>query len=99
MWPHSGVTALVVTLVVALLAGLAWADGVIDAGPDETVRGSVTLLPGSSMEYAPLGDGFSVTSSVGWLPVAVGLLVFVVVARPWRAVRRSTVPARELTPR
>jgi hypothetical protein len=30
---------------------------------------------------------------VGWLPVAVGLLVFVVVARPWRALGRSRVRA------
>ena len=91
---YSGISALALTLFVALLAGLAWADGVMSADPTEPVRGSVTLLPGSSMEYAPLADGFSVSSSVGWLPVAVGLLAFVVVARPWRAVRRSTVPTR-----
>lgn len=87
---YSGVTALGVTLVVALLAGLAWADGVMDADPDRPVRGSVTLLPGSSMEYAPLGDGFSVSTGVGWVPVVVGLVVFLVVARPWRAGRRTS---------
>jgi hypothetical protein len=91
---YSGLTALMGTLVVALLAGTAWADGVMSADPTAPVRGSVTLLPGSSMEYAPLADGFSVSSSVGWLPVAVGVLVFVAVARPWRAVRRRPVPAR-----
>ena len=53
--------------------------------PGEAVRGSVTLLPGSSVEYRPLAEGFAVSSSVGWLPVAVGALVFVLVARPWRA--------------
>jgi hypothetical protein len=91
---YCGITALMLTLLVALLAGLAWADGVMSADPSQPVRGSVTLLPGSSMEYAPLGDGFAVSSSVGWLPVAVGLLTFVLVARPWRAVRRSPVGAR-----
>jgi hypothetical protein len=91
---YSGVTALMATLVVALLAGLAWADGVMDADPEDPVRGSVTLLPGSAMEYAPLGDGFSVSTSVGWLPVAVGLLVLVAVARPWRALGRTRVDAR-----
>lgn len=85
---HSGVIALFLTLFVALLAGLAWADGVMDAAPDEPVRGSVTLLPGSSMEYRPLENGFSVWTSVGWLPLIVGLLVFVIAARPWRALGR-----------
>ncbi len=90
---HSGVTALCLTLLVSLLAGSAWADGVMDADPDEPVSGSVTFLPGSSMEYRPLEDGFSVGTSVGWLPVAVGLLVFVLAARPWRALaRRSAEP-------
>ena len=79
----------------ALLAGLAWADGVMSADPERLVRGSVTLLPGSSMEYVPLDDGFSVSAGVGWLPVAVGLVVFLVVARPWRAVRRSTDATRQ----
>jgi hypothetical protein len=87
---YSGVAALMLTLAVALLAGLAWADGVMSADPSKPVRGSVTLLPGSSMEYSPLGDGFEVSAGVGWLPVAVGLLAFVVVARPWRAVGRYT---------
>jgi hypothetical protein len=91
---YSGVAALMLTLLAALLAGLAWADGVMSADPEQPVRGSVTLLPGSSMEYAPLGDGFAVSTSVGWLPLAVGLLVFVVVARPWRAVRHSAVRTR-----
>jgi hypothetical protein len=91
---HSGLTALLLTLFAAFLAGLAWADGVMSADPDEPVRGSITLLPGSSMEYQPLTDGFAVSASVGWLPVAVGLLVFVIVARPWRALgrRRSVEP-------
>jgi hypothetical protein len=91
---YSGLTALMLTLLGALLAGLAWADGVMSADPSQPVRGSVTLLPGSSMEYAPIGDGFAVSAGVGWLPLAVGLLAFVVVARPWRAVRRGTVVPR-----
>lgn len=91
---YCGFAALMLTVLVALLAGLAWADGVMNADPSEPVRGSVTLLPGSSMEYAPLENGFTVSSSVGWLPVVVGLLAFVLVARPWRAVRRTPVSAR-----
>jgi hypothetical protein len=91
---YSGLTALMLTLLGALLAGLAWADGVMSADPSQPVRGSVTLLPGSSMEYAPIGDGFAISAGVGWLPVAVGVLAFVVVARPWRAVRRGAVASR-----
>jgi hypothetical protein len=91
---YCGIAGLMLTVLVAVLAGLAWADGVMSADPSEPVRGSVTLLPGSSMEYSPLGDGFAISTSVGWLPVAVGLLTFVLVARPWRAVRRSPVGGR-----
>lgn len=87
---RAAVAALMLTLLGAMLAGLAWADGVMSADPSKPASGSVTLLPGSSMEYAPLGDGFAVSAGVGWLPVAVGVLVFVVVSRPWRAVGRYT---------
>lgn len=82
---QAGGAALALTLFVALLAGLAWADGAMSAAPDTPVRGSVSLLPGSSMEYSPTADGFSVSTGVSWLPVAIGVLVFVAVARPWRA--------------
>lgn len=90
---QAGGAALALTVLVALLAGLAWADGAMSAAPDAPVRGSVALLPGSSMEYSPAVDGFSVSTGVGWLPLAVGLLAFVAVARPWRALpsaRRDT---------
>jgi hypothetical protein len=95
---QSGLAALGLTLLVALLAGLAWADGVMSAAPDTPVRGSVALLPGSSMEYSPLADGFTVSTSVGWLPPAVGLLVFVAVARPWRALGGHHRDARVHSP-
>jgi hypothetical protein len=90
---QAGVTAQAAALLVALLAGMAWADGVLDAAPDHPVRGSVTLLPGSSMEYTPSADGFVVSTGVGWLPFALGILIFVLVARPWRALSRHRVSA------
>jgi hypothetical protein len=48
------------------------------------------------VEYAPVSEGFSVSYSVGWLPLAVAVAVFVAVARPWRAVgaRRAGQPVR-----
>ena len=99
---QAGGAAIGLGLLLALMSGLAWADGVMAADPDRAVRGSVALLPGSSMESAPLGDGFSVSTSVGWLPLAVGVLVFVAVAvaRPWRALtgRRQDVAAGSALP-
>ena len=55
-----------------------------DVDPGVPVSGAVTLMPGSSMEYAPEGSGFSVVMDVGWSALVLGLLVLVVVARPWR---------------
>ena len=89
---HSGFVALMLTLLGALIAATAWADGVLSADPTEPVSGSVTLLPGSSLEYAPVGDGFALSYSTGWAPVVVGLVVFVLVARPWRALPGARVP-------
>ena len=88
---HAALLALMLTLTGALIAATAWADGVLSADPSRPVRGSVTFLPGSSMEYAPLGDGFALSYSTGWAPVVIGLVVFVVVARPWRAVTGGRV--------
>ena len=89
---HSGFGALMLTLLGALIAATAWADGVLSADPTGPVSGSVTLLPGSALEYAPVGDGFALSYSTGWAPVVVGLVVFVVVARPWRALTGARVP-------
>ncbi len=91
---HAGFVALLITVSAAGLAALAWTDGVMSADPARAVSGSVTLLPGSSLEYAPRGDGFSIAYSTGWMPLAVGFLVFVLAARPWRALR-SASPTRQ----
>lgn len=83
-----GVSAALVTVAAVVLvqfwAALAWVDGVLAADPDEPVTGSITLMPGSSMEYVPDGSGFSVVMGPGWSALVVGLFVLVVVSRPWR---------------
>lgn len=91
---HSAFVALALTMLGTLIAATAWADGVMSADPDRPVSGSVTFLPGSSLEYAPVGEGFEISFTTGWAPVVVGLVVFVLVARPWRMLTgaRLTVP-------
>ena len=80
----AGLVAAAATLLVQFLTALAWLDGVLAAGPDGRVSGSITLHPGSSLQYAPQASGFSMTFSPGWSALVVGLLVLVAVARPWR---------------
>ena len=64
------------------------------AGPDvdRTVTGSLTLFPGSSLDYVQPTKGFSMAFRPGWAGLAVGVLVRVAAARPWRV---QTGRARE----
>jgi hypothetical protein len=89
---QAGLAALTATLLLELLAALTWLDGAEAADPDGRVTGPLTLFPGSSVEYTPVESGFSFFFAPGWTALAVGLLVLVVVARPWRLARRSPRP-------
>lgn len=85
-------------VILELVSALAWVDGVLAADPASPVTGSVTLLPGSWVSYAPLaGGGFEVGWHPGWLALLVAVVAFVLAARPWRAFSRGrdarTVPA------
>jgi hypothetical protein len=80
--------AAAVMLLVELLAALAWVDGAMAASPDRSVIGSMALFPGSTLEYAPGPDGFSVSFFPGWLWLAVAALVLLIAARPWRVLTR-----------
>ena len=75
---------------VLTLAALAWLDGATAAAGDEPVRGSITLMPGSALEYVPQATGFSMSVGLGWSALVVGAVVLVVVARPWRALGSSS---------
>lgn len=81
---QAGIAALTATLLLEMLAALTWLDGARAADPDGRVTGSMTLFPGSSVEYAPVESGFSAFIAPGWSALVVGLLVLVLVARPWR---------------
>ena len=92
----AGAVAVAAVLLVELWAALGWLDGVVAAGPSRgagPVAGSLTLFPGSSLEYARAGSGFSLAFEPGWLCLVAGLLGFLAVARPWRALRGRALPS------
>lgn len=91
---NAAILALFVLLNLGFFAAFAWFDGARAADPSRTVTGSVTFFPGSTLRYTPGDDGFSMAFGLGWLPFALAFLVFLVVARPWRAVSRGRAVAR-----
>jgi len=83
-----------VCLNLGVYAAFAWFDGARAAQGGRPVTGSVTLFPGSSLVHAPQSEGFAMSFTLGWLPLAVGALAFVLASRPWRllARRRQAAP-------
>jgi hypothetical protein len=90
---QTALAALLLSSFAELLAALAWLDGATAAHPDHRVTGSLTLFPGSSAQYTP--PGLNLTFGPGWLCPAIGLLVLVAVARPWRALTRRRKRQRD----
>lgn len=91
-WQIAGVAAaatLGIVLNVEFIAALNYVNGVIDSGGGVNA-GVVFPFPGSSVSHDPVGPGFAVEVGLGWLPPALALLVFVLVARPWRLLRLSS---------
>ena len=90
-WQIAAIAAavtLAIVLNVEFIAALNYVDGVIDSGGG-AVTGAVFPFPGSSVSHVPRASGFAVEISPGWLPLALALLMFVLVARPWRLLRTS----------
>lgn len=72
-----------------MFASLAFADGVLATGVTTPVSGSVFPFPGSEVVVEPAASAtapLAVGMSSGWGPLVAGLVVGVLVARPWRAV-------------
>lgn len=84
---QAGLAGLTATLLLQLLAAVAWVGGARAADPDGRVVGSLPLSPGSAVEYTPVDSGVSMFVAPGWSALVVGLLVLVAVARPWRLAR------------
>lgn len=81
---------LALELVVALQLALAtvWTDAAMASHASE-VSGPIMLVPGTRMTFArEAGGGFSYGMSTGPVCLVLGVVVFVVVARPWRAFAR-----------
>lgn len=81
---RAGSAALALTWAAEVLSALAWMQGATAAGSAGSVDTSLPLFPGSRVYYLVTGEGGSWGWQPGWLCLAAGLLVFLVVARPWR---------------
>lgn len=79
-----GMSLLGLSLLAEGLAALSWLDGAMAATPESPVTGAMTFFPGSSLTYSPSASGFSLSINFGWVCLAVGLIAFVLAARPWR---------------
>ncbi len=92
----AGLCAASIVLLIEFFAALGWADGAMAASKDKAVHGPLTLFPGSALTYDPAPRSLTISLQPGWGALAVGLAVFVLVARPWRLAtgRRSPAPAQ-----
>lgn len=85
----AGFSTVVGLFVGFLFLSLYYIEGVLDAGSDEVVSSWLFPFYGSMVEVEPAtADGLGFTVSPGFLPFVAGLVVFVAIAKPWRAIRR-----------
>jgi len=98
-WTHGALVAgyaFCGVLIVELLAVMWWTGAAHDSGAP-TVRGSLTLFPGSAVEYSRAPGGMSLEFQPGWLVLAAAVVAFAVASRPWLLARR-TAPRERATP-
>jgi len=91
----AGAAAVGVVLLVEFWTALGWLDGAgaAVAGRAGRAEGSLSLFPGSRLEYVEDASGLSLSFQPGWLALLAGLLVLLAVARPWRALRGRIQPS------
>ena len=84
----AGAMALGLVVLVEFMASFVVVDAARAASVDRLAV-PVTLVPGMHSVYETTpGGGFSIETSFGPTPLVVAVLVLVVVARPWRLLRR-----------
>lgn len=83
-----------VQFVALMLSMLAFADGVAASGvTGREVRGGASPWPGAEFTYQETADTLSLSASWPWMPV-LPLVVWFVVARPWRLITQRGQVAR-----
>jgi len=91
-----GAAVLVLLAFAAMLAGSGFADAVEASGVRQEVSAPLSLLPGvSAQAHFPAGGGAAFGVSFGWQFLLPALVVFGLVARPWRLLRPRNVSASE----
>jgi hypothetical protein len=82
----AGILVFVLLMIGQFLLGAGFIAGVDASGVSHTVRGAVGL-PGYTVEYVQSRDGFSYGVGGGPSIIVLPVIVFVIAARPWRALR------------
>ncbi|MDH4365229.1 MAG: hypothetical protein OEY70_14230 [Acidimicrobiia bacterium] len=86
----AGLVAAALSLLAFFLLSLHYAEGVLDSGVGRPMSSWLSPFVGPSVEVHDQGGaGIGVTMGPGVLPSLLGLVAFVAVAKPWRALRRS----------
>lgn len=85
----AAVGTLAVIVVAFFLLSLYYSEGVLDAGATGPVRTSLFPFVGSQVTVDPSNDGIAWTLAPGPLPLIGGLVAWVLVAKPWRSLRRN----------
>ena len=84
----AAISALALSLVAFLSLTLYYAEGVLDAGGSEPVTSSLFPYFGSNVTVDQ-SSGLEFTMEPGPLPLVLALAVWLLVAAPWRSVRRA----------
>ncbi len=84
----AGLSTFATLALVFMLMALVYAEGVLDSGVTTPVSSGLFPFVGSevTVDPSPTGGGLAVSMAPGFGPLLVALVVFVLVARPWRLI-------------
>lgn len=86
----AALTSLATLLLGFLFISLYYTEGVLDSGVIDPVESSLFPYIGSNVTIDPSGGGLAMSLEPGFLPLAGAALVFMLVAKPWRALTRRS---------